>query len=101
MGKGLEYKAKGIYDKGSFLKEEVKVLKRTGGRDWPSTGGNEREHKIKVSKMTQLLKAVVAKPDDLRSISRIYKAERENQLPQQSLIAWSHIKKNWKNLKEN
>lgn len=30
--------------------------------------------------MTQLLKAVVAKPDDLRSISRIYKAERENQL---------------------
>lgn len=27
MGKGLEHKAKGIYDKGSFLKEEVKVLR--------------------------------------------------------------------------
>lgn len=33
--------------------------------------------------MTLLLKAVAAKPDDLMSISKIYKAEREDQLLQQ------------------
>lgn len=81
LGKGLEYKAKSIY-KRSFLTEEVKVLREQV--EWLSRGANEREHNIKASKMTQLLKAVAAKPDDLRSISRMYKAERENQLPQQS-----------------
>lgn len=63
-----------------FLKKEAKVLREQAGGDWPSTGTNQKEYKDGVSKMAQPLKALAAKPDNLRSIPRIYIVERDNQL---------------------
>lgn len=64
VGKWLGIQRKRLKWYGKFPKEGIKNIKRIGGRDWPSTGGHEREYKGRVNKRAQALKALAAKQND-------------------------------------
>jgi hypothetical protein len=93
LGNGLGYKAKGILDKASSLKTEVKVLRE----QVEGIGHSQeamREHKVKVSKLTQLLKPVAAKPNDLRGPSpKSTRQKGRTNSHSSPLIACSHAQK--------
>lgn len=75
VGKWLGIQRKQLKWYGEFPKEGIKSIKRIDARDWPSTGGHEREYKGRVKKRAQSLNALAAKPNSLRSITKIHMVE--------------------------